>query len=97
MGFSPSAAILVASDWHILVPFESRLPFRTGSSSAAGSPPRGSVFYLLIIIGLLLMLAGWMTHIGVCILSGYWWFLMFGLFIFPVGVLNGWYIWIVGL
>ncbi|MDB5603474.1 MAG: hypothetical protein JWP25_374 [Bradyrhizobium sp.] len=42
----------------------------------------------------LVAVAAWVTHVVTCIKAGSIGFLILGAFIFPVGVIHGWCIWL---
>ncbi|MGF7160080.1 1,4-dihydroxy-2-naphthoate octaprenyltransferase [Rhodoligotrophos appendicifer] len=65
-------------------------------SDAAGERSKSTLNaagYLAGCIICLFALAGWVTHIVVCITTAAWWFLALGLFVFPVAILHGWVSW----
>jgi hypothetical protein len=41
-----------------------------------------------------LAVAGWLTHVFVCIKTASWLFLIAGAICFPVGVVHGWGVWL---
>ncbi|MGF7158478.1 hypothetical protein FHS85_000088 [Rhodoligotrophos appendicifer] len=73
---------------------DTKPPFKLAAFGATHTLRRGAVGYLLASLFCLAALAGWITHIVVCVLTSSWWLLAAGLLIFPVGVIHGWIAWI---
>lgn len=49
----------------------------------------------LFVLGIwLVAAAAWVTHVVTCIKASAWILLLFGCFVFPVGVIHGWGVWL---
>lgn len=48
---------------------------------------------LYSLLALVLVFAGWMTHIFTCLSDGLYGFLIAGALFFPIGIIHGWGIW----
>lgn len=66
---------------------------RAGSNTIS-THPRGTLGYLVLAVLSLAVLAGFLTHIVVSAYEGAWLMLIGGILFFPLGVGNGWWIWL---
>jgi len=64
------------------------------SDRIAGLQSRGTLGYLLFAVFSLAVLAGYITHVVVTAWEGSYWLLVLGMLFFPLGVGNGWLIWL---
>ena len=48
---------------------------------------------LVILIFLLTVIAGWLTHLYICFTTAAWGFLIAGAIMFPIGIIHGWGSW----